>query len=99
MIRNAAERAVILIPSLEPDDRLPAYVKKLKEAGFAHIIVVDDGSGTAFRPIFEKAGTVEDTVVLYHEVNHGKGTALKTFRISAALLLRMRTDSTRYRTA
>ena len=31
MIRNAAERAVILIPSLEPDDRLPAYVKKLKE--------------------------------------------------------------------
>ncbi len=78
MIRNAAERAVILIPSLEPDDRLPAYVKKLKEAGFAHIIVVDDGSGTAFRPIFEKAGTVEDTVVLYHEVNHGKGTALKT---------------------
>ena len=26
--------AVILIPSLEPDDRLPAYVRKLRERGF-----------------------------------------------------------------
>ena len=36
--------AVMLIPSLEPDDRLPAYVTRLLEKGFAHIVVVDDGS-------------------------------------------------------
>ena len=33
----------ILIPSLEPDDRLIAYGRELKEAGFATRIIVDDG--------------------------------------------------------
>jgi Glycosyltransferases involved in cell wall biogenesis len=74
----AAEKAVILIPSLEPDDRLPAYIRKLKEGGFAHIVVVDDGSSDSFRPVFEEAAAVNDTVVLRHEVNQGKGVALKT---------------------
>ena len=74
----AAEKAVILIPSLEPDDRLPAYIRRLKEGGFAHIVVVDDGSSDSFRPVFEEAAAVDDTVVLRHEVNQGKGVALKT---------------------
>lgn len=78
MNNYAAEKAVILIPSLEPDNRLPAYIRKLKEGGFAHIVVVDDGSGEAYRPIFEETAAVADTVVLYHEVNKGKGVALKT---------------------
>lgn len=78
MMSHAAQEAVILIPSLEPDDRLPAYIQKLKEGGFAHIVVVDDGSGSAYQPIFEKVDTIEDTVVLHHEVNRGKGVALKT---------------------
>ncbi len=78
MQNHAAEQAVILIPSLEPDDRLPAYIRKLKEGGLAHIIVVDDGSGADYRPIFDETASVEDTVVLYHEVNQGKGVALKT---------------------
>lgn len=75
---HAAERAVILIPSLEPDDRLPAYIQKLKAGGFAHIVVIDDGSGESFQPIFSEVDAVEDTVVLHHEVNKGKGVALKT---------------------
>ena len=78
MGKHAAEQAVILIPSLEPDERLPAYIRKLKEGGFAHIIVIDDGSGDAFRPVFDEVDAVEDTVVLRHEVNKGKGVALKT---------------------
>ena len=78
MEKHAAEQAVILIPSLEPDERLPAYIRKLKEGGFAHIVVIDDGSGDAYRPIFDEVDAVEDTVVLRHEVNKGKGVALKT---------------------
>ena len=78
MEKHAAEQAVILIPSLEPDERLPAYIQELKKGGFAHIVVVDDGSGEAFRPIFDRVDAVEDTVVLRHEVNKGKGVALKT---------------------
>ena len=78
MERHAAERAVILIPSLEPDGRLPEYIRKLKEGGFAHIVVVDDGSGAGYQPVFDEVRAVEDTVVLRHEVNQGKGVALKT---------------------
>lgn len=78
MDRHAAEKAVILIPSLEPDERLPAYIRKLKEAGFAHIVVIDDGSGEAYQTLFEEADAVEDTVVLHHDANKGKGVALKT---------------------
>ena len=78
MEKHAAEQAVILIPSLEPDERLPVYIRKLKEGGFAHIVVIDDGSGEKYQPIFQEVDTVEDTVVLHHEVNKGKGVALKT---------------------
>lgn len=78
MEKHAAQQAVILIPSLEPDERLPAYIQKLKEGGFAHIVVIDDGSSEKYQPIFEEVDAVDDTVVLHHEVNKGKGVALKT---------------------
>ena len=42
---QAIQEAAILIPSLEPDERLPAYIRKLSENGFGRIVVVDDGSG------------------------------------------------------
>ena len=70
--------AVVLIPSLEPDDRLPAYVKRLLDAGFGHVVVVDDGSGESFRPVFDAIAEMENAVVLRHEVNRGKGCGLKT---------------------
>ena len=70
--------AVILIPSLEPDDRLPAYVKRLLEAGFGHVVVIDDGSGEGYRPVFDSIEAMDHAVVLRHEVNRGKGCGLKT---------------------
>ena len=76
--KRAAEQAVILIPSLEPDGRLPAYIRELREKGFGKIVVVDDGSGEAYQPIFQEVSGVEGAVVLRHEVNQGKGVALKT---------------------
>lgn len=69
---------VILIPSLEPDNRLPAYILKLAESGFGAVVVVDDGSGEAYQPIFSEVEKTERTVVLHHEINQGKGFALKT---------------------
>jgi len=38
-------QAVILIPSLHPDDKLGTYVNALIASGFERIVVVDDGSG------------------------------------------------------
>ena len=72
------QQAVILIPSLEPDDRLPAYVAALRERGFAHVVVVDDGSAESYQPIFSCLDAMDGCQVLHHEVNRGKGVALKT---------------------
>ena len=68
----------MLIPSLEPDDKLVPYVKKLLEQGFARILVVDDGSGPSYRPIFNELAALDGCFVLHHPVNLGKGDALKT---------------------
>ena len=72
------QQAVILIPSLEPDDRLPAYVAALRGRGFAHVVVVDDGSSEGYQPIFSRLQAMDGCEVLHHEVNRGKGVALKT---------------------
>ena len=73
-----AASAVILIPSLEPDDRLPAYVQQLMEQGFTRAVIVNDGSSEKYQPIFDRLAAMEGVTVLRHEVNRGKGCALKT---------------------
>ena len=75
---SAIQEAAILIPSLEPDERLPVYIRSLAESGFGKIIVVDDGSGDTYQPIFREVESIDRTIVLHHEVNRGKGVALKT---------------------
>ena len=70
--------AVILIPSLEPDDRLPAYVRKLLERGFTRAVIVNDGSSEKYQPIFDELAAIDGVTVLKHEVNRGKGCGLKT---------------------
>lgn len=72
------QECCVLIPSLSPDDRLPAYVNELHEAGFALILVVDDGSAKEYQPIFDRIAAWEGCCVLHHDVNHGKGQALRT---------------------
>ena len=68
----------IIIPSYEPDEKLPALLKKLRENGFEHIVVVDDGSGEAYAHFFGEARETYQCHVLHHAVNQGKGRALKT---------------------
>ena len=70
--------AVILIPSLEPDERLPIYIRALKDKGFARFVIVDDGSSEKYQDIFSRLDAMEGVTVLHHDVNHGKGVALKT---------------------
>lgn len=68
----------VLIPSLSPDERLPAYVQELHQAGFGLILVVDDGSKQEYQPIFDRIAAWDGCHVLHHDVNHGKGQALRT---------------------
>ena len=71
------EKAIILIPSLEPDKKLLSYVNELKEHGLTDIIIVDDGSGEDYQDIFQKLD-MNGCIVLHHFENYGKGRALKT---------------------
>lgn len=71
-------QAVILIPSLEPDERLPVYVRALLDKGFARVVIVDDGSSEKYQDIFNRLDAMEGCTVLHHPVNQGKGVALKT---------------------
>ena len=67
---------VALIPAYEPDERLVEFVDRLHGEGFSRVVVVDDGSSVG-REIFK--GVMERGVpVVAHEVNRGKGAALKT---------------------
>ena len=68
----------ILIPSYEPEVRLVGYVDDLASRGFERIVVVDDGSGESYREIFDRLRERPFCTVLHHDVNKGKGAALKT---------------------
>ena len=41
---NYKERIAIIIPALDPDERMVSLVKELHEDGYTNIILVDDGS-------------------------------------------------------
>lgn len=71
----------IVIPSYEPDERFPAILEDLRQAGMGPVVVVDDGSGDDYQSFFVNAEELvreSGGVVLHHEVNKGKGRALKT---------------------
>lgn len=67
----------ILIPALEPDNRMIVLIRELREDPRLNIVVVDDGSGPEYTEIFKQAEQLGCTV-LTHEKNLGKGQALKT---------------------
>ena len=66
---------VILIPAYQPDKAMLTLVDELAECGFK-ILIVDDGSGEKYAQLFEQAA--RKATVIHHEVNRGKGAALKT---------------------
>ena len=66
----------ILIPAYKPDEKLIALCDKLLTHEDLKLVVVDDGSGEAFKKIFD---ALDPRVhVISYPVNKGKGGALKT---------------------
>ena len=70
-------RFCILIPAYKPDEKLIALLKEIEYKTNLSVVVVDDGSGEAFTPIFEAAMQIERCHVIRYEKNGGKGHALK----------------------
>lgn len=68
----------IIIPSLNPDEKLMQVVHSLIDRGFTDIILVNDGSSREHLAPFEEAAGYQECTILTHEVNKGKGRALKT---------------------
>ena len=68
----------IVLPSLDPDTKFQKVIAGLIEAGFEHIVIVNDGSDEAHRHFFDEAAALPQCTVLTHEINRGKGRALKT---------------------
>ena len=68
----------IIIPSLEPDERLLDFLSELKEANLDDIILVNDGSCDSYDEYFDIAQEKYGCTILRHAVNLGKGRALKT---------------------
>lgn len=78
-IRETGPKEIpVIIPSYEPDEKLIMLLKTLRENGFKELIIVDDGSGEAYGHFFRQAKEEYHCHVLQHEVNMGKGRALKT---------------------
>ena len=71
-------KTIVIIPALDPKDKMIILVKELLKLDFTEIIVVDDGSiGKEFKIRFRRAMELGCTVI-HHEKNCGKGKAIKT---------------------
>ena len=84
------DKVTVVIPSYKPDEKLLPTLQSVIDIGFVDIIVVDDGGGEKYMPIFDKVKAIPECTVLHHEVNRGKGAALKT---AFAYYLENRPDS------
>ena len=88
---NDLSKVSVVLPSLDPDEKLTAVIDGLLEYGFTHIILVNDGSKAENLHYFEDAAAQHPEItLLHHEVNRGKGAALKT---AFAWFLENRPDS------
>ena len=76
MQQDVLNRISVIIPSLNPDEKLQKTVDSLLEVGFTDIICVNDGSREDCLPYFPSVN--QQITRLTHEVNRGKGAALKT---------------------
>lgn len=65
---------LVLIPAYEPDESLLSFAEALLSKEL-QVLVVDDGSGEAFKPLFDQLP--DEVTLLSYETNRGKGYAMK----------------------
>ncbi len=70
------KKYTILIPSLNPNEKLIKLVNELIDFGMNDIIVINDGSSSEYDNIFNNLPSI--VKVIKHDINRGKGEALKS---------------------
>ncbi len=76
---------VVIIPAYRPPPELISFIDDLQKNGFNRIIVINDGSESCYKQIFDN---IKNTgcYLVEHKENKGKGSALKTGITSAIQL-------------
>ncbi|MDO4867200.1 MAG: glycosyltransferase [Clostridia bacterium] len=69
-------KTALIIPAYKPAQELIGLLKQFEGNDAFLPIVVDDGSGESFRPVFD--ALPQGVTLLRHPENRGKGAALKT---------------------
>lgn len=77
MMAQTKHSFIVIIPAYEPHRDFIAYAKTVSESAKC-LIVVNDGSSKDYDYIFDEIASFEGVVYLKHEINRGKGCALKT---------------------
>lgn len=70
-------KPIVIIPALDPDEKLITLAAGLRKLDLK-VLIVNDGSGKKYSAIFETLQTRYQCEVCTHEINLGKGAALKT---------------------
>lgn len=68
----------VIIPSLNPDEKLLGVISDLEAVGINDILIINDGSDKEHLRYFPSVAEHPSCTVLTHAVNMGKGAALKT---------------------
>ena len=72
------QKVTVVLPSLDPDEKLKTVIDGLLEKGFTDIILVNDGSKPENQHWFAEMDQHPEVTLLNHAINRGKGAALKT---------------------
>ncbi len=75
---NNNEDVLIVIPSLEPDNRLLTLLHELNTQKAGPIIIINDGSLPEYDHYFDEAKEKYGATIIKHAHNMGKGAALKS---------------------
>jgi len=70
--------AIAIIPTLNPSEKILEVVSGLITHGFSLIIIVNDGSKPEKQYIFDQLNQNQQVEIVTHNVNKGKGAALRT---------------------
>ncbi len=76
---------VMIIPAYKPSPELVGFIEELQENEFSKIIVINDGSTSEYEKVFDDVKKT-GCHLIKHNINKGKGIALKTGFESAVQL-------------
>lgn len=83
MEKQLQNKIHIIIPAFNEEKVIEDVISEVQKAGYADIIVVDDGSAD---DTHRKTCGIENVTALKHFINRGKGAAIKTGMEAAKIL-------------